>query len=116
MSKYLTVPEPVAILDPLTDEPTGEVFSFARTARIVCACAVNVNADLLPVVDARKKLVAGGVGDVIELSDEQHATLLPHFKNPQGAAPALKLSVESHLRAFVDASSKPPVTAAAAPW
>jgi hypothetical protein len=111
MAKYVTIPEPAEIRDPVTDESTGEVVPFLKTARIVCALAAQ-QVDALTLIDIRRKLTSASVGDVVELTDEEHGAVVAHFRAPKGVAPALIFSAEAHLRAVVDATSKRPAHAA----
>lgn len=108
MSKFVTIPDDAVIRDPISDEPVGEVVPFAKTVRVVCMTAAQAGVDALTLIDVRRKLSEAKPGDVVELADDEHASVTAHFRKPAGMTPHLLFSAEAHLRAVVDAPNRRP--------
>lgn len=114
--RYVKVPEPVFILNPITDEPVIEngapvKFSFARSVRLILSVLSAKGAsDTMTLLDIRSKFDRAAVGEVVELSNDEYGVLAPEFKRPTaGTVTAMWLfSSEPHQRAVLDASDKLP--------
>jgi hypothetical protein len=107
--KYITIPAPFTVVDPLTDEPTAEQVPFVKFVRLLVTVAAQKQAaDTLQLIDIRQSVASMAPGDVWTLPDEWHAVLAAECKKLGGWAPAAILSAGAHLRAVVDAPSKDP--------
>lgn len=127
--RYVTIPAPVVMLDPLTDEPllvdaqgqarpcpSGETptsRSFAwgvRMALVINSGSGEKAADIQTLRDVRMKIDRAAVGDVVELSDDEWKLIEPIMRKPgpQAFGGAWVFCAESHQRAWLDAPSKRP--------
>lgn len=116
MSRFVIIPEPVAILDPVEGTPVPDgVWPFAKAAKLVAAVAWQAGtvSDVFALGEARRKLSEGKVGDVVELHDDEYAAIAPTCRKPAGIPAAHAFSLQPHFRAIVDAPSIRPVHAAA---
>lgn len=112
--RYVTIPPPCAILDPLSDEPVPEgpkSWSFARGVRLALVLiAGEKGADVQTLRDIRENVDRAAVGSTIELSDDEWKLIEPHMRRPNAQAygAAWVFSAEEHQRAWLDAPSKRP--------
>lgn len=110
--RYITVPAPVRLINPVNDEPLTlsdgrpDTMSFARS----CRCAIILvsqeqGADALTLLDLRRKTDAAVEGACLEVTDDEWNLLVPKFKrpHPQLFGAAWAFSAESHQRAWLDA-------------
>ena len=90
--RYIRVPFPVALVNPITKEPTGESQSFTDLAFVLWLNDVRAGETPLrlvrwaKVVDAFRATKPGGV---IALEDEDFATLKAIVEKPAQAFPPL---------------------------
>lgn len=111
MARYITIPDTLPVLDPIEGTPTGDQLPFAKTVKVVLTMAVQsggAQVDAFTMIDVRRKLTEAQPGQVVELTDDEHAAIAPLFKSPRGVTAAFLFSLEEHLRAVVDAPNKRP--------
>jgi len=111
--RYVTVPEPFPVLNPVNDEPTGERVTFEQTVRLI-AMQLVPSVDALSLIDLRRKFQGKSHPHVVEITEDEWKMAEPQFRRPSALSPAFVLNAESHLRAWLDAPSKRPAVLAEA--
>lgn len=115
--RYVTVPNPVTLLDPVTDEPVKDeqgktlTRTFAWACRLaIAAVAAKGAADSTKVFDVRRKTDTATPGKTLVLDDDDWELLAPEFRrvNAQLFGLPWALCAEDHIRAILDAPTKPP--------
>jgi hypothetical protein len=114
--RFITVPAPFVVMDPLEDRPAEprEEVAFVKFVRLLCmSAAQKQTADTLQLIDIRASVAKVTAGQTWEVPDEWHTTLAAECKRLGGWAPHAVLSAGEHLRAVVDAPNKAPAGIAA---
>src|SRR5262249_18285746 len=83
--RYVLVPEPIIIRDPVTDEVKGEsgnrATTFAKSVRIaLLSVAAKGQTDAATMFDIRSKFDEAEVGRWIELTEDEWKLLEPEFR------------------------------------
>ncbi len=106
--RYLTVPAPIAMMDPNTDQPMGHDVPFSSAIRgLFTDARITQQMDVFTAIDLRKALLRASEGDVVELSDEEWNALASIARRP-ALNPAFVYSAEAFFRAICDAPASDP--------
>lgn len=107
--RYILVPGPVRLLDPISEKETGEVVTFAQAMRGVCASLIQGQAlDALSVLDLRDKINKAVPGQYVELTEDEYRALEPEWRRPKALQAVYVLSAQAHIRAVLDAAKDRP--------
>lgn len=106
--RYIKIPAPVKLIDPMTDTPADVEQSFAQAVRAVCTSLMQKQLlDTLDIIDLREKLGKAKVGDEVPIDSAWWAPLRDEFKRPSVFGPAYLLAASSHIKAVLDAKEQP---------
>lgn len=126
--RYIQVPEAFVVYQPVTGEPLdvdgnkttldkAERITFPKFVRLLCMLASSkLNAPNAPsaltLIDIRNKGDSLVPGQLWECPDDWHKILTDTCGALAGMAAQTMFSAETHLRAIVDAPTKPPAVVA----
>jgi hypothetical protein len=114
--KYIQVPGPIEMREPLTDKSSGESYPFAKSMRmLITGIVFNKAADTSTVFDLRRKGDRALEGQWMELTDDEWKLLETEIRRPDPKLYPVVwiLSAEEHIEAIRDAVSKMPAVLAA---
>lgn len=111
--RYITIPSPVFLRNPETDavtsneDGTPQMMGFDKLVRAMFATpAMTASADVFTLIDLRARLLRTP-GTVVELSDDEHALLVPHAKRPTMITAVFVYMMAPFFHAILDAPDKP---------
>lgn len=106
--RYIRIPEPVQLIDPTTDAPVDRTVSFAESIRVVTSKMLAESVlDTLDLNELRSKLCAASPGDEVAIDDAWWQPLANEYKRLRGGLVAYLLAAAPHIRAVLDATTKP---------
>lgn len=114
--RYVTVPAPISLVNPATDDVSDKACGFAEVARFLLLEEHVARAlDVFARNDLRMKLTRAPVGAVVELSDAEYDALKEVVDRPTQLGPAFLYAPGGvdMLRAIKDAPTRDPRTTAA---
>jgi hypothetical protein len=107
---YVTIPDPITLVDDLTDAPLPELFSFSDYVRVLRKDQrFLTGVDQMEAYDATASLIKAKPGDVVPLQDETQKVLAACAKRPTTVGPAVIYSPggEIFVKALTEAPTRP---------
>jgi hypothetical protein len=107
-------PTPIHLVDDLTDQPLAAepTMEVSHALRVLFRDArINEALTAPEVYDLRSRLLTAKSGDVVQLSKEEHAALVPLFEKPRVFGSPFLYSPEGQafIESFLKAPTKAPV-------